>query len=485
MPTTSYDSIVSSSKPVKLSAATDWLVVDGDDLHIGRDQNVSSQNKLFTLTEGDRLTRTSTSWVISEGTTYLRKVIRPVPYFGDLADVDVDDAQEGDVVAIDNTGKWVLSQLTTGPTGPPGATGPAGTSVRIIGSLNDPSDLSSITGQETGDGYLIQGDLYVWDGAEWDNVGDIQGPTGATGPTGPQGEIGPTGPSGPQGIQGDPGPSGPTGASGPSGPIGVQGDPGETGPTGATGPSGPQGDPGPSGPTGAQGDTGPPGATGPSGAAGPTGATGSQGEIGPTGPSGPQGDPGPTGATGPQGIEGPSGPSGPAGPSGPSGPAGETGAQGPSGPSGANGPSGPQGETGPTGPTGAAGPQGAASTVPGPTGPTGPSGPSGPTGASGTWADAQTIDNKTDSYTLVTADAGKVITMAKATAQTVTINGSLDLSVGQRIDVVQTGAGQVTFSASSATVNGTPGLKTRAQYSAATVLCTGTDTYIVIGDLAA
>jgi len=75
--------------------------------------------------------------------------------------------------------------------------------------------------------------------------------------------------------------------------------------------------------------------------------------------------------------------------------------------------------------------------------------------------------------------------MNKSTAQTVTINGTLDLSVGQRIDVVQTGAGQVTFSPSSATVNGTPGLKTRDRYSAATVLCTGTDTYIVIGDLTA
>jgi hypothetical protein len=66
----------------------------------------------------------------------------------------------------------------------------------------------------------------------------------------------------------------------------------------------------------------------------------------------------------------------------------------------------------------------------------------------------------------------------------VTVNGSLDLSTGQRIDVFQTGEGQVTFVASSATVNGTPSLKLRAQYSAATVFCTGADTYIVIGDLA-
>ena len=102
-----------------------------------------------------------------------------------------------------------------------------------------------------------------------------------------------------------------------------------------------------------------------------------------------------------------------------------------------------------------------------------------------TFGKAQTIDTKSDSYTLLTADAGKMIAMNKSTAQTVTINGSLDLAVGQRIDVIQTGAGQVTFTGSSATVNGTPGLKTRARYSVASVIATGTDTYVVFGDLAA
>jgi hypothetical protein len=98
---------------------------------------------------------------------------------------------------------------------------------------------------------------------------------------------------------------------------------------------------------------------------------------------------------------------------------------------------------------------------------------------------AQTIDTKSDSYTLLTADAGKLIAMNKSTAQTVTVNGTLDLAVGQKIDILQTGAGQVTVSGSGATVNGTPGLKFRAQYSAATLLCTAADTYILIGDLSA
>lgn len=106
--------------------------------------------------------------------------------------------------------------------------------------------------------------------------------------------------------------------------------------------------------------------------------------------------------------------------------------------------------------------------------------PAGPIGA---FSNSQTIDAKTANYTLVAADAGKVITMSSTSALTLTVNGSLDLATGQRIDILQLGTGQVTVSASSATVNATPGLKLRAQYSGASLLCTGTDTYVLAGDL--
>ena len=96
-----------------------------------------------------------------------------------------------------------------------------------------------------------------------------------------------------------------------------------------------------------------------------------------------------------------------------------------------------------------------------------------------------TVSPKTGDYTPVTADRGSVITIDKATAATVTINGSLDLAVGDRIDFIQTGAGQVTFSASGTTVNGAPGLKISGQYRAATLLCVAADTYVLIGSLAA
>ena len=96
----------------------------------------------------------------------------------------------------------------------------------------------------------------------------------------------------------------------------------------------------------------------------------------------------------------------------------------------------------------------------------------------------QLVDTKTASYTPVTADGGKVLLVDSASATTVTINSALDLAVGDRIDLVQMGTGQVTVAASSVTLNGTPGLKLRARYSAATVLCVGADTYVLLGDLA-
>jgi hypothetical protein len=67
----------------------------------------------------------------------------------------------------------------------------------------------------------------------------------------------------------------------------------------------------------------------------------------------------------------------------------------------------------------------------------------------------------------------------------VTVNASLDLSNGQRIDILRLGLGEVTVVASGATVNSTPGLKLRARYSAATLLCVAADTYVLLGDLKA
>lgn len=97
----------------------------------------------------------------------------------------------------------------------------------------------------------------------------------------------------------------------------------------------------------------------------------------------------------------------------------------------------------------------------------------------------QTIQNKSASYTAQVTDAGSVITFDSASNLTFTIDSTLGLSAGQRIDVVRLGTGTLTVQqGSGATVNGTPSLVLRDRYSAATVLCIASNTYLLVGDLA-
>jgi hypothetical protein len=95
---------------------------------------------------------------------------------------------------------------------------------------------------------------------------------------------------------------------------------------------------------------------------------------------------------------------------------------------------------------------------------------------------------QTSSYTLVLSDSSKVVEMSNASANTLTIplNSSAAFPVGSQIIILQTGAGQTTIAGTGGvTVNGTPGLKLRAQFSSATLIKRGTDTWVSLGDLVA
>lgn len=71
--------------------------------------------------------------------------------------------------------------------GSKGENGADGTSVKIKGSLDNASQLPT-SGNEEGDGYLIDGNLHVWDGSKWNNVGSIKGDKGDPGSPGAPGE---------------------------------------------------------------------------------------------------------------------------------------------------------------------------------------------------------------------------------------------------------------------------------------------------------
>jgi len=123
----------------------------------------------------------------------------------------------------------------------------------------------------------------------------------------------------------------------------------------------------------------------------------------------------------------------------------------------------------------------------GPTGPTGSTGAAGATGASGTNLAGFNAQTGT-TYTLVIGDKDKIVTASNASAITVTVPPSV-FSANDIINVQQIGAGQVSFAqGSGVTITSTGATSTapklRAQYSAASVICTASNTFTVIGDIA-
>jgi len=90
-------------------------------------------------------------------------------------------------------------------------------------------------------------------------------------------------------------------------------------------------------------------------------------------------------------------------------------------------------------------------------------------------------------YTLVAADSGKLVTLSNASPITLTLPPSV-FSVGEQINIAQTGAGQVTFAqGAGVTINSTGAAPTAPkitkQYGATTAICTASNTFLVIGGI--
>jgi len=92
------------------------------------------------------------------------------------------------------------------------------------------------------------------------------------------------------------------------------------------------------------------------------------------------------------------------------------------------------------------------------------------------------------SYTLVLSDLAKLVTMDNGSTMTLTVpaNANVSFQVGDRIDILRKGAGELTLNpGGGVSINGAPGLKLRAQWSAATLVKLDTDTWVALGDLKA
>ena len=112
---------------------------------------------------------------------------------------------------------------------------------------------------------------------------------------------------------------------------------------------------------------------------------------------------------------------------------------------------------------------------------------------------SQTLTNKTltgpvinlitnaqvSNYTLVLSDSSDLVEMSGGGTLTVPTNASVAFAIGTQIHILQTGASQVTVGGAGVTINGTPGLKLRTQWSSATLIKRATDTWVLVGDLGA
>ena len=101
------------------------------------------------------------------------------------------------------------------------------------------------------------------------------------------------------------------------------------------------------------------------------------------------------------------------------------------------------------------------------------------------------LNAQTATYTVVLGDAFKLVTMSNAAANDFLIptNANVAFPVGTVINVVQIGAGKTTIEAvtpGTTTISSTASVDPdlRAQFSAASCIKTGTDTWLVVGDIA-
>jgi hypothetical protein len=99
-----------------------------------------------------------------------------------------------------------------------------------------------------------------------------------------------------------------------------------------------------------------------------------------------------------------------------------------------------------------------------------------------------TINAKTAAYTLVAGDVNKLITVSDAGTLTITVPSGV-FTAGQQVNIQRIGAGAVQIRnngtsvlTSTGATSGAPDL--RAQFSACTIICTSSNNFTVIGDIA-
>ena len=93
---------------------------------------------------------------------------------------------------------------------------------------------------------------------------------------------------------------------------------------------------------------------------------------------------------------------------------------------------------------------------------------------------------KTGAYTLAAGDDVNLIELNGTFTVTIPLDSTYSFPIGSTIDIVNVGTGVITTAgAAGVTLNGTPGLKLRAQWSSASFIKRAANTWVIVGDLAA
>ena len=108
--------------------------------------------------------------------------------------------------------------------------------------------------------------------------------------------------------------------------------------------------------------------------------------------------------------------------------------------------------------------------------------------SAGTVISHPATNSRTTAYTLALTDDGLFVEANSTSNFTITVptNAAVAFPLGTQITFIQVNTGQLTIAGDTGvTVNGTPGLKLRAQWSGAVLIKRATDTWVLIGDLSA
>lgn len=100
--------------------------------------------------------------------------------------------------------------------------------------------------------------------------------------------------------------------------------------------------------------------------------------------------------------------------------------------------------------------------------------------------DHPTTNLRTGAYTLALTDDGKFVEVNSTSSVTITVptTAAVGFPSGSKITIIRINTGAVVIAGDTGvTVNATPGLNLRAQWSVATLICRGSNSWVLAGDI--